>query len=361
MELKTPLFDIHRTSGGKIVPFAGYLLPVQYEEGLIFEHNSVRTKAGLFDVSHMGEVTLTGKDALDNVQRLLTNDCATMQEGQVRYSPMCNEEGGIVDDLLVYKMEEGRYMLVINAANRKKDIDWIKARLLGEVQFKDISDELAQIALQGPASQAIMLSLGAPEDLPEKYYYFTEKAAVGGVPCLISRTGYTGEDGFEFYCRPEDAPKLWHKLLEAGRDFGLIPCGLGARDTLRLEAGMPLYGHEMAEDITPLEADLGYFVKMEQKDFIGKKALIEMGLPKKKRVGLKLIDRGIARENALVFADHHEIGRVTSGTFAPHLGYAIAMALLDQEHQAVGTVVEIDVRGRRLSAEVVKLPFYKKK
>lgn len=360
MELMTPLFDIHRTSGGKIVPFAGYLLPVQYEEGLIFEHNAVRTKAGLFDVSHMGEVTFTGKDALTNVQKLLTNDCESMKVGQVRYSLMCNEDGGIVDDLLVYKLSEEAYMLVINAANRKKDVDWIKAHIAGEVDFRDVSDEFAQIALQGPKAQSIMISIGAKEELPEKYYCFKEKASVAGIPCLISRTGYTGEDGFEFYCSPSDAATLWQKLLEAGREFGLIPCGLGARDTLRLEAGMPLYGHEMTDAITPFEADLGAFVKMEKADFIGKGALLKGGIPKRMRVGLSLLDRGIARENSSIFCTNKEIGVVTSGTFAPYLGSAIAMALLDKYYATVGTVVEIDVRGKRLRAKVVKLPFYKR-
>ena len=360
MELMTPLFDIHRTSGGKIVPFAGYLLPVQYEEGLIFEHNAVRTKAGLFDVSHMGETTLTGKDALANVQNLLTNDCETMKVGQVRYSPMCNQEGGIVDDLLVYKLSEEAFMLVINAANRKKDVDWIKAHIAGEVIFKDVSDEFAQIALQGPKAQSIMISLGAGEELPEKYYYFKEKATVAGITCLISRTGYTGEDGFEFYCSPSDAAALWQKLIGAGREFGLIACGLGARDTLRLEAGMPLYGHEMTDTITPFEADLAAFVKMEKADFIGKDALLKGGIPNRTRVGLSLLDRGIARENSPVFCADKEIGLVTSGTFAPYLGCAIAMALLDKYYATVGTVVEIDVRGRKLRAEVVKLPFYKR-
>ena len=277
VERKTPLYDCHRALGGKLVEFAGYLLPVQYGAGVIAEHMAVRQGAGLFDVSHMGEVLLTGPDAFANLQRLLTTDYTSLADGRVRYSPMCNERGGVVDDLIVYRFGPETYLLVVNASNREKDVAWMREHLFGDAVLEDISDRVAQIALQGPASRRILEKLAAPELIPGKYYSFTANAPVGNaggeVSCLLSKTGYTGEDGFELYCAPEDAVPLWNALLEAGADEGLIPCGLGARDTLRLEAAMPLYGHEMDEEITPLETGLGAFVKMGKPDFIGKRAL----------------------------------------------------------------------------------------
>ena len=221
----------------------GYLLPVQYQ-GVIAEHNAVRNDAGLFDVSHMGEITCTGKDALANLNYLLTNDYTTMYDGQARYSPMCNENGGVVDDLIVYKVRDDHYFIVVNAANKDKDFAWMKAHAFGDAVFTDISEEVAQIALQGPKAEAILRKLTNEEDIPEKYYSCHFHRTIGGMDCIISRTGYTGEDGFEFYLAAADAPKFWNLLLETGKEEHLIPCGLGARDTLRLEAGMPLYGHE---------------------------------------------------------------------------------------------------------------------
>lgn len=360
MELKTPLYESHVQCNGKIVPFAGYLLPVQYETGVIAEHMAVRTKAGLFDVSHMGEVIYEGKDALANIQMLLSNDFTNMVNGQVRYSPMCNENGGIVDDLIVYKINEEKYMIVVNAANRDKDVNWMKNHLFGEVKFEDISDSVAQLALQGPNSLEILKKLTNESDIPAKYYTFTEKATVAGFECILSQTGYTGEDGYEIYCKPEDSRKLWDAILEAGKDLGVIPCGLGARDTLRLEAAMPLYGHEMTDEIDPLETGLKFAVKMQKEDFIGKKAIEAKGDFTRKRVGLKITGRGIARENEKVFVGDKEVGFTTSGTHCPFLGYAIAMAILDIDCTELETKVEVEVRGRRIAAEVVKLPFYKK-
>lgn len=360
MELKTPIYDCHVALGGKIVDFAGYLLPVQYETGVIAEHMAVRTKAGLFDVSHMGEVTYKGADALANLNHLLTNDFTNMTDGQVRYSPMCNDEGGVVDDLIVYKICDQSYMVVVNASNRHKDVAWMKSHLQGEVEFEDISDSVAQIALQGPLSYEILSRLTSEENIPKKYYSFIQKASVGGISCILSQTGYTGESGYEIYLSNEDAPKLWGLLLETGRESGLIPCGLGARDTLRLEASMPLYGHEMSDEITPLETGLSFAVKMAKADFIGKKAMEQKGALTRKRVGLKVTGRGIVREHEKVFAAGQEIGVTTSGTHCPFLGYAAAMAILDIAHTAIGTTVEVEVRGRRIAAEVVALPFYKK-
>ncbi|GHV39928.1 aminomethyltransferase [Spirochaetia bacterium] len=377
MEKKTPLYQWHESHGGKIVPFAGYLLPVQYESGVIAEHNAVREGAGLFDVSHMGEFVIKGPGALANLQRLLTNDFTNMPIGRVRYTLMCNDSGGVVDDLVVCKMEEDRYLLVVNAANRGKDAAWIQAHLQvgthlqalahpgkGDVSFEDISDTLAQIALQGPASQAILASLS--NTIPEKYYTLIEKGNVAGIDCIVSRTGYTGETGFEMYCPAGQALELWEKLLEAGKAVkgsdgaGLIPCGLGARDTLRLEASMPLYGHEMNDTVNPFEAALSFAVKMEKPDFIGKSALVGKEKPSRLRVGLRITGRGIAREQCDVLYQGKIVGKTSSGTFCPYLKEALAMALVDASIAQPGTVVEVDVRGRKIEAQFCALPFYTK-
>ena len=360
MELKTPLYDCHVELGGKIVPFAGYLLPVQYPTGVIAEHMAVREKAGLFDVSHMGEVMYEGEDALKNLNQLLTNDFTNMVDGQVRYSPMCNDEGGVVDDLIVYRFNQNKYMVVVNAANRHKDVNWMKEHLFGNVQFSDISDEVAQIALQGPKSKEILERLADESSIPAKYYHFVPEGVVGGIPCIVSQTGYTGEHGYELYLKNEDAPKLWKLLLETGKDLGLIPCGLGARDTLRLEAAMPLYGHEMDDTVDPLEAGLNFAVKMKKEDFIGKKAIEAKGELTRKRVGLKVLGRGIVREESKVLVDGKEVGHTTSGTHCPYRGGAYAMAMMQMPYTAEGTKVQVDVRGRLIDAEVVALPFYKR-
>lgn len=359
MEQKTSLYENHLSCGGKIVPFAGYLLPVQYTD-VLKEHMAVRQACGLFDVSHMGEVIITGPDALNNINNLFTNDFTNMKDGRVRYSPMCNETGGVVDDLIVYRMNQEKYFIVVNASNRHKDVQWMKDHLFGNAVLEDLSDSYAQLALQGPKSRTILAKLAAEADLPEKYYTFHDQVSVGGYRCLVSQTGYTGEHGYEIYCRPEDAPKIWDALLEAGKEEGLIPCGLGARDTLRLEAAMPLYGHEMDDQISPLETGLDFAVKMQKEDFIGKKALIDRGEPKIKRVGLKVTGRGIIREAAAVYADDQKIGATTSGTHCPYLGSAYAMALIDRSFAELGKPVEAEVRGRRIPAEIVALPFYKK-
>ena len=355
LERKTPLYDAHVALGGKIVPFAGYLLPVEYPTGVIAEHRAVRAQAGLFDVSHMGEATLRGADALGNLNRLLTNDFTGMKDGQARYSPMCDENGGTVDDLLVYKFGEGDYMLVLNAANREKDVKWIAEHLSGDVVFEDVSDGVAQIALQGPASEEILRAAKPEWALPKRNYRFKAQA-----DALVSRTGYTGEDGFEIYLKPEKAAELWDALLEAGKPFGLIPCGLGARDTLRMEAAMPLYGHERSADVTPLEAGLDVFVKLDKPEFIGRQGLLDRGA-RVRRCGLVPVDRGIPREGAQVFAGDEPIGRVTSGTHLPTLGHAACMALLKTEYTQPDAEALIDVRGRKIRAKVVPLPFYKRR
>lgn len=360
MELKTSLYDMHVKYKGKIVPFAGYLLPVQYDQGVIAEHMAVRTKCGLFDVSHMGEILLSGPDALKNLNMLLTNDYTVMNDGQAKYSPMCNEEGGVVDDLIVYKVKDNSYFIVVNASNRDKDFQWMKSHVSGDVKLEDISDQVAQLALQGPKAMEVLRKVAREEDIPEKYYTCKFDCLIDDIKCIISKTGYTGEDGVEIYLASEQAPKLWEMLLEAGKEEGLIPCGLGARDTLRLEASMPLYGHEMDDTVSPKEAGLGIFVKMAKEDFIGKKALEEKGPITRKRIGLKVTGKGIIRENAPVFVGDTQIGMTTSGTHCPYLGYPVAMALVDVAYKEPGTEVEVEMRGRKIAAEVVPTPFYKR-
>lgn len=360
MELKTPLYDAHVKAGGKIVPFAGYMLPVQYGTGVIKEHMAVRTQAGLFDVSHMGEILCEGKDALANLQMLLTNNFTTMVDGQARYSPMCNENGGTVDDLIVYKKSDDHYFIVVNAANKDKDYQWMLDHQFGEVTFTDVSSQYAQLALQGPKAMDILRKLTAEENIPKKYYHAVFDTEAAGIPCIISKTGYTGEDGVELYLASEDAEKMWDVLLENGKEEGLIPCGLGARDTLRMEAAMPLYGHEMDDEVTPLETGLGFAVKMSKEDFIGKAAMEAEGELTRKRIGLKVTGRGIIREHQDVYVDGKVIGHTTSGTHCPYLGYPVAMALVDAAYTELGTKVNVEVRGRMVEAEIVALPFYKR-
>lgn len=270
---KTALYSRHVEAGAKMVEFAGYMMPVQYKTGVISEHMATRKAAGMFDVSHMGEIILTGSNATGALQHLLTNDMSGMEPGSCRYSPMCNRNGGVVDDLIVYCINSEKYMLVVNAGNHDKDVEWIKQNLPQDAHMEDVSDKTGEIALQGPKAEAILSKLADSSRFPVKNYTFTESISVAGINCLVSRTGYTGEDGFEIYCDGADSVALWDALAEAGAEHSLELCGLGARDTLRLEAGMPLYGHEMNEEITPLEAGLGFFVKTDKPDFIGKQAL----------------------------------------------------------------------------------------
>ena len=360
MELKTALYETHLKYGGKMVPFAGYLLPVQYGSGIIAEHMAVRQKCGLFDVSHMGEVLCQGPAALENLNHLLTNDFTSLGDGRVRYSPMCNGQGGVVDDLLVYRVKEGCYLLVVNASNKDKDFAWMQAHQLPGATFTDISGTVSQLALQGPLAREILARVADPKDIPEKYYSFVARGQAAGIPCLISKTGYTGEDGYELYCAWADGPRLWEALMDAGRELGLIPCGLGARDTLRLEAAMPLYGHEMDDTVTPLEAGLDFAVKLQKPEFVGRQALLDRGEPQVVRVGLQVTGRGIIREHEPVFADGRQIGHTTSGTHCPYLGRPVAMALVERAYAQPGQAVEAEVRGRRVAAEVVPLPFYKR-
>lgn len=355
MDKKTPLYDTHVQSGATIVPFAGYLMPVQYPTGILAEHKAVREKAGLFDVSHMGELHLKGKDALANLNYLVSNDFTDLQSGKIRYGVLVREDGSAVDDLLVYKLEDDDYWIVVNASNTDKDFDYFRQHLYGGAVIHNESDDWGQIALQGPLSEAILRKL--TDQIPEAYYSFKSGVMVKDVECLISRTGYTGEDGFELYCPADKTVHLWNLLLNAGETEGLIPCGLGARDTLRLEAAMPLYGHELNDETTPIEAGLKMFTKLEKEHFIAKQILSQA--PKKRRIGLTLIDRGIAREHCPVYFKDELVGEVSSGTMSPTLGKAIAMAYVRPD-LINETEFVIDVRGRMLKAEKTKLPFHKK-
>ncbi len=352
----TPLYDLHLRLGGRLVEFGGWMLPVQYS-GIKEEHSAVRERAGLFDVSHMGEFELSGPNALVFLQCALTNDFTSLAPGKIRYSPMCYEHGGTVDDLLVYCMGENQYVLVVNASRADADFEHLSllAKEFQGVSLQNVSAAYAQIALQGPLAMGILAKVC--NSAPEKYYTFLHDS-VAGIPCIISRTGYTGEDGVELYCAADKAEALYMALKETGGS-DVLPCGLGARDTLRFECSMPLYGHELSESITPLEAGLGVFVKPQKGEFIGKAALT--AAPKRARAGLKMLERGIAREGYRVMdANGEDIGYITSGMFAPTTGENLAMALLANPAPAIGETVSVVIREKPVRAEVVKMPFYKR-
>ena len=356
---RTPLHAEHQRLGAKLVPFAGFEMPVQYPAGITAEHNAVRTAAGLFDVSHMGEFEVRGERALDFVQHVTTNDASKLEVGQAQYSTFVNERGGVVDDLLVYRFAD-RYMLVVNGANREKDWSWVSrfAPRFG-VDLVDRSDEIALLALQGPGAEAILSRL-TTHDLPSIRYYRFAEGTVDGVPAVISRTGYTGEDGFELYVSAADAPRLWRRVLEAGADDGILPAGLGCRDSLRLEMGMALYGNDLDDDHTPLEAGLGWVVKLDKGEFVGRDALAaqkQAGVPRR-LVGFRLKERGFPRHGYPVAVGGETVGEVTSGTMSPTLGYGIGMAWVPAEHAKAGTEIGIVIRDRAVPAEVVKPPFH---
>ncbi|MDD4291571.1 MAG: glycine cleavage system aminomethyltransferase GcvT [Clostridia bacterium] len=355
MSKKTPLYENHVAHGGKIVEFAGYMLPVQYEAGIKAEHNCVRENVGIFDVSHMGEFLICGKDATACVNHLVTNDISTMVDGQVKYTLMLNERGGVVDDLLVYRLSEEEYMLVVNASNCEKDAKWAQMHLIGDVTFTNPSDKIGQVALQGRNAEKVLSKL--TDAIPQKYYTFVTTKLLG-CDALISRTGYTGEDGFEIYTEDVNIGKVFEAIIEAGKEYGLLCCGLGARDTLRFEACLPLYGHELSEDYRAHELALNIFIKMDKPEFVGKQALLD-NPPAWRRKGVKLIDRGIAREGSKVYDENNnEIGFVTTGTMSPTLNEAIAMVRIIRDFD--GPFVYIDVRGKLLKAEIIKMPFYKR-
>lgn len=360
---KTPLYDEHIKLGGKIVDYAGWFLPVQYE-GLIKEHEAVRNEAGIFDVSHMGEIMVKGKDALDYLQYLLTNDLSKMSDNQVLYAIMCYPDGGVVDDLLVYRYGQEEYLLVVNAANTEKDFKWmIDNKKDYNIIIENISDQVGEIALQGPKSERILQKLTDYDLSSIKYFHFKRDIEVAGVKCMVSRTGYTGEDGFEIYASSEDIVTVWNKLLEVGKEDGLKPAGLGARDTLRFEATMPLYGQEISEDVNPLEGGLKFAVKLDKEvDFIGKEALKkqwEEGF-KRKVVGFEMLERGIPREGYEVYKDGRKIGYVTTGYLSPTLKKNIGNALIDINETQLGNEIDIMIRNKPVKAKIISRKFLKK-
>lgn len=359
---RTPLFSSYKESGAKTVDFGGFEMPVQFS-GIIAEHEAVRTRAGLFDVSHMGEFEVAGKDAGRFIQSLVTNDVSRLAPGMAMYSPMANSNGGTVDDLLIYCFSETRFWLVVNAGNIDKDWSHVTEAATPDfdVSLVNKSNEIALLALQGPLAVKIVSGLTTADVSEVGYYRFVE-ATVADVPVVLSRTGYTGEDGFELYVDSSEANRLWANFLEAGREEGVIPCGLGARDTLRLEARLPLYGHELTEEISPLEAGLGIFVKLEAADFIGRDAISALkskGLTKR-IVGLKMVDKGIPRQGYRVLVEGRDVGYVTSGTMSPTLKQGIALALVDADVASASSTFEVDIRGKLYAAQMVKGPFYRR-
>jgi len=357
MAQRTPLYDVHARSGGRIVEFAGWDMPVQYS-GILDEHEAVRTRAGLFDVSHMGEVVFRGPRALPALQRLFTNDLARCADGQAMYGCLCRESGGIVDDVVVYRRADDDLLVCVNAANRQKDFEWLSGQA-GGADVKNESDAWAQLALQGPAAAGVVQKLTSVRLSSVGTYRFTS-GEVAGIPCLVARTGYTGEDGFELFCPPGQAARLWEALLEAGRPEGVIPAGLGARDSLRLEMAYRLYGSDMDDETTPLEAGLGWVVKLEKGEFMGREAMRrqrEAGVPRK-LVGFTLTDPGIPRHGYRVLRDGQPVGLVTSGTKSPSLQIPLGLAYVPSALAAEGSTFAVEIRGRAAAARVVKTPFY---
>ena len=361
----TPLDSIHRKLGGRMVEFGGWDMPVQYAAGTVKEHVRTRKHAGLFDVSHMGEIDVRGLDAVAFVNGLVSNDASKLVDGQAQYSALTTPEGTVIDDLLVYRFAEDHLLLVVNAGTTDKDWDWISSHRENEdIELRNVSADYCQIAFQGPDALGILQKLTRLPLSEIKYYHFRE-GEVDGVPAIVSRTGYTGEDGFEVYASPDKAERLWNKSLDAGNfgaDDGVLACGLAARNTLRLEAGMCLYGHEIDETTTLLEANLGWITKLNKGYFIGRDRLLkqkEEGIGRK-LLGFEVTDRGIARDGQDVLIDGQRVGQVTSGSPAPFLKKNIGMAYVPVEFANEGRAIEIDVRGRRVGAQIVPLPFYKR-
>lgn len=358
--LQTALHDWHIAAGGRMVEFAGWHMPIQYSS-IVEEHNAVREKCGLFDIAHMGRLWFSGPDAITFLDKILTNHVAQLSPGQVRYSLVCRDDGGILDDVLIYRFED-QVLLVVNASNREKIVDWVAQQSADfDFKFEDATTTTFMLALQGPQAQTI-LGPHVNVDIAGLGYYKATHASAFGHDAVISRTGYTGEDGFELIVNNAAAADLWSQLTRIGADAGLQPCGLGCRDTLRLEAAMPLYGHEMDESVDPVTAGLMFGVKLGKEAFIGKSAIEakKAAGPQLVRVGIELSGRRIAREGATLISDDLQVGHITSGTFSPTLQKSIAMGYIHPSRVQSGTVIEVDVRGKREPATIVPLPFYKR-
>ncbi len=349
---KTPLHSRHKALGARMVEFAGWEMPVQYR-GIQVEHEAVRSKAGLFDVSHMGEIDVSGPGAPAFCQRLTTNDVDRLEPSQAQYTLMLNERAGIIDDLVLFRLQADRYLLCVNAARRAVDFAWLADHAGGDVAVRDASDDYALLALQGPAAEAVLQPL-TPLVLSDLKPFHFVTGAVVGADCIVSRTGYTGEDGFELYCGAGGGARLWDALMDSGE---VEPAGLGARDTLRLEKGFSLYGHELDEDTTPMEARLGWVTKLDKGPFIGSEVLSRKEPVQRRLVGLEMEEAGIAREGYPIFQGDREVGRVTSGTRSPTLGKAIALGYVAADAAARGTEVRVEIRRRRVRGRIVRVPF----
>jgi len=354
---KTPLHHTHIVLGAKMTDFGGWEMPVEYSS-IIDEHHAVRNHCGLFDICHMGEIMISGEKAAQSVQMLISNDLNKLEYGKVLYTPICKEDGGIIDDLLVYMLGEDSYLFVVNAANKIKDYNWIKENIHTETKVEDLSDYYAMLALQGPESKSILKQLTDAELDSIDYYHFIE-AEAAGVDMIISRTGYTGELGYELYFPAEKAEEIWQILIKAGEEFKLMPAGLGARNTLRLEKGYALYGNDIDESTNPIEAGLGWTVDFDGDDFIGRESLIKIkeNCCSRRLKGLIITGRGMARHGYEIYADSKKIGRVTSGSYSPSLKKSIAMGYLAEEYTEPGSKIQIKIRERFVEAEVVELPF----
>ncbi len=357
---RTRLYQAHLELGGRMVPFAGWELPVQYPTGPLAEHHAVRNAAGIFDIDHMGQIRVTGPDALPFLQRIQVFDAATLEVWDAHYSLMTYDDGTIVDDIFIYRLDDG-WMIAVNAANREKDLTWMQAHTQGlDVQVQDISDPTYMLAVQGPRAEAVLQKL-TQTDLGPVPARTALRAQVAGVEMVLGRTGYTGEDGFELFFDAEQAETVWWRILEAGQEEGLLPCGLAARDSLRFEACLPLYGHEISAETTPHEARLGWVVSLDKEGFIGREALWKTRLegPRRLLVGLEMIDRAVPREGYPIAADGQVIGHVTTGMKSPTLGTFLALGYVPRGYHRLGTQVEILVRGKPRRAQVVRRPFYR--
>lgn len=354
------MFEVYKDCG-KIVSFHGWEMPVQFS-GIMDEHEAVRKTAGLFDVSHMGQIEISGPDALSFLQKITTNDVSALNIGDAQYSVMCYPSGGTVDDLLVYRLDIEKYLLVVNASNIEKDEAWLHENYIGEVTIRNCSDEIVLLAIQGPRAQGILQRLVTENLSTLQPFQFFQNVHIEGVPVLVSRTGYTGEDGFELYFHKKAAIAIWNLLLKEGKEDGLIPCGLGARDTLRLEAKLCLYGQELSPEISPIEAGVGFVVRMNKEAFVGKEILLKQKSegPPRKLVGIEMIERGIPRSHYPVFVEDRKVGEVTSGTHSPTLKKNVGLALIDAKYASLGNVLEVEIRGKRVKAKMIKAPFYKR-
>ena len=357
---RTPFFDIHQKAGGKIVPCGGYEMPVQYA-GIMEEHKTVRNAVGVFDVSHMGEFFAAGAQALPFLQKITVNDVSKLTPGKAQYSAMCYEDGGIVDDLLIYMLAENSYMIVVNASNIDKDWEWMKKHCPSEVTFENKSDGTALLAVQGPKSLLTMQKLTSADLSSIPYYHFVQ-GNLAGIDMIISRTGYTGELGFEIYFDVRHGEKIWNAIFDAGKEFGIAPIGLGARDTLRLEMGYCLYGNDIDQTTNPIEGGLGWITKLAKGEFIAKPVLerTKADGPKRKLVGMMLHEKAVPRHGYPLMASGASVGVVTSGTFSPTLEKGIAMGYVNASHAEIGSKIQIDVRGKFIDATIVTLPFLKK-